>query len=95
MAKRTTRRQAARWLAYCNRELLNADLSDGRRRILEEKASVYRRQLAGSCSECGRPLENDQSLELGIGPECRAKLDQGDVDDREYDRATANELSMR
>lgn len=28
----------------------------------------------GRCSCCGRALSNDESVEVGIGPECRAKL---------------------
>lgn len=71
MPQRLTRRQAARYLVYCNQQLQSDDLSDERRNTLEEKASVYRRMLVGSCSACGRRLENPESVELGIGPVCR------------------------
>lgn len=74
MSVRITRKQAASFLAYCNTQLLDADLADERRQILEEKAAFYRKALVGSCSECGRRLENPESIELGIGPECRQKV---------------------
>ena len=28
---------------------------------------------AGVCVKCGRPLKNEESVELGLGPECQAK----------------------
>lgn len=31
-------------------------------------------KLLGTCACCGRPLSNDESVQIGIGPECRAKL---------------------
>ena len=32
-------------------------------------------KLTGTCGSCGRLLENEESIELGIGPVCRAKWD--------------------
>lgn len=93
--KRLTQRQMASFLAYCDRELLRPDLPEERRATLEQKAEFYRRNLAGHCRRCGRPIEAPDSLERGIGPECWTRLDQGDADDRAYDRAVAHELSAR
>lgn len=31
-------------------------------------------KLLGTCACCGRPLSNDESVAIGIGPECREKL---------------------
>ena len=89
---RVSRQQAARYLAHCNSELAKPDLPDERRARLLEHREFYRKALVGSCTKCGRELSDPRSLELGIGPECAAKLDQADADDREYDRAVDHEL---
>lgn len=69
--KRLSRPQAARLLAYCERELDGGDVGPARRQVLEEKAATYRRYLAGHCSACGRSLEHPSTD--GLGPECRRK----------------------
>ncbi|MDQ3107841.1 MAG: hypothetical protein M3Q68_08580 [Actinomycetota bacterium] len=98
MATRISRAQAARYLTHCNQQMADPTLSSGRRARLAEHADFYRRALAGSCTVCGRDLEDETQpgYSLGIGPECFRKiLDQGDVDDRAYDRAVDHELSAR
>lgn len=47
--------------------------------------------LATHCCVCGRPLVDALSVELGIGPECRAKNGYNDVTDPTA-RAEANKL---
>jgi len=93
---RPTRKQVASWLAYCNRQLDDPTLDPDRRAVLEAKAEHLRRQLAGSCSRCGRALSDPDSLAIGIGPECleQVRLDLADAEDRLYDRALAHELSQ-
>lgn len=92
---RLSRQQAARYLAYCNGQLGDPDLTDDRRAVLEAKARFYRRALVGHCTICGRELTDPGSVELGIGPDCAEKLDRGDAADRDHDRAVAHELSFR
>jgi hypothetical protein len=48
--------------------------------------------LATQCCACGRPLVDATSVELGIGPECRAGYDGGISDDV---RQQANKLTHR
>ena len=83
-------------MAYCNRQLDDPTLTPERREVLEEKTKNLRRQLAGSCSRCGRALSDPDSLAIGIGPECleQVRLDQADAEDRAYDRALTHELSQ-
>lgn len=39
-----------------------------------QQASAAYGQHIGSCGVCGRTLTNDESREIGIGPDCRARL---------------------
>jgi|688.fasta_scaffold07801_28 hypothetical protein len=48
--------------------------------------------LATQCCACGRPLVDATSVELGIGPECRAGFDGGISDDV---RQQANKLTHK
>jgi hypothetical protein len=92
--RRPNRRQLARWLRQANEKLADPALDDVTRATFTQRADALRRQLVGSCSNCGRTLTDPTSVALGIGPECRARtLDQADADDRAYDAAVCHELS--
>lgn len=71
MTRRLTQAQMARFLAYCNRELLRDDLPDERRQVLEGKAEFYRSHLRNTCMRCGRPIEAPESIASGLGSTCR------------------------
>lgn len=73
MSARITTREMARNLRYCESELAKDGLTDTRRRLLEEKAAIYRRHLANHCRCCGRPIEADESIATGLGSTCRTK----------------------
>ena len=51
------------------------DVPDALEAILEDpyKAMTAYGRLTGTCGNCGRLLENEESIEAGIGPICRAK----------------------
>ena len=38
-----------------------------------EESKVIKFQHEGKCCVCARPLTNSESIDLGIGPECRGK----------------------
>lgn len=44
--------------------------------LRDDPATLFARngKLLGTCACCGRPLSNDESVQIGIGPECRSKL---------------------
>ena len=44
--------------------------------LRDDPATLFARngKMLGTCACCGRPLSNDESVQIGIGPECRSKL---------------------
>lgn len=72
--RRPTRRQLARWLRQANEKLADPTIDDVTRATFTQRADALRRQLVGSCTNCGRTLTDPASLRLGIGPECAQRV---------------------
>lgn len=61
-----TARRFLRWA------LTDPDSPATRRRIESLRAGLH---AAGFCRECGRTLSDPHSVEVGIGPDCRRRLE--------------------
>lgn len=57
--------------------LYQGDIGDALKAILADpyEAQLAYGRLTGTCGSCGRKLEDETSVALGIGPVCRAKWD--------------------